>query len=243
MKFWIAWGLTLLAMPTVVAQQGYFSRPNVVHFELDFGQLRPDDDNDYFDFLEDTTTFDRDDFDGTTFQFRVLYQLTNRIAIGGAVQHFDESTTAEDAFYVDENSAPIIQTNALETTWGGLSLVWTPFGAGETFGTRGWAPRRFVPYLSAGFGIKDWQLRSSGEFVDDSDISDPIIFEDRFVDDGNVFSTRIGCGFRLNLHRNLDLNFAWQRDFAEDDLEGSFVGFGEIDLGSNSALVGIIFRL
>lgn len=243
MKFWISLGLAMLMVPSAFSQKQYFNRPNVVHFELDFGKIQPNDDSDYFDFLEERTTFDRDDLEGPTFQFRALYQLNNQVAIGGAIQHYEESSTAEDALYVDENNAPILQTNALETTWGGVSLVWTPFGAGETFGTRGWAPRRFVPYLSVGLGIKDWQLRSSGEFVDDADLNDPIIFQDRFVDDGNVFSTRVGCGLRVNLHRNLDINFALQRDFAEDDLEGSYVGFGELDLGSKSAMVGIIFRL
>lgn len=225
------------------SQRDYFNRPNVVHFEFDFGQLEPETGSQYFDFLEETTTFDRDDLDGLTFQFRALYQLDNRIAIGGGFAQYDESLSSEDRLYVDQTHAPIIQTNTLETTWGGVFVVWTPFGAGEKFGSRGWAPRRFVPYLSTGVGIKDWELRATGEFVDNSDPSDPLIFEDRFVDDGNVFSVRLGLGFRVNLHKNLDLNFAFETDFAEDDLDESFTDFGDLDLGSKSAFIGIIFRL
>jgi len=230
-------------IPFAQAQKGYFDRSNVVHFEFDFGHSRPETDGDYFDFLENTTTFDRDDLDGQAFKFRVLYQLDNKIAVGGSIVHYDESITVEDNFYVDVNNLPILQTNTLETTWVGASFVWTPFGAGETFGSRGWAPRRFVPYLSAGVGIKEWELRSVGEFVDDADPTDPIIFNDRFEDDGQVFSARFGCGIRFNLHKNLDLNLFAETDYAEDDLEGSFVGFGDLELSSKSGYIGIIFRL
>ena len=233
----------MIVSPWALSQKDYFSHPNVVHFELDFGKLEPDTGNRYFDFLEDTTTFDSDDLEGQAFQFRVLYQLNNRLAIGGSVLHFDEDITSEDNFYVDTSGAAILQRNVFETTWTGLSLVWTPFGAGETFGTRGWAPRRFVPYLSAGVGIKSWELRATGEFVDDSDPNDPIIFQDVFSDEGDVFSGRLGCGLRINVHRNIDINFAFESDYAEDDLDGSFIDFGDINLDSKSAFVGIIFRL
>lgn len=235
--------MVCLLAPVAYSQKDYFNRTNVVHFEFDFGQAKPDTDSQYFDFLENKTTFDADDLDGDTFKFRVLYQLDNRVAIGGSIVHYDESVTSEDRFFVDTNGLPILQTNALETLWGGVSVVWTPFGAGETFGSRGWAPRRFVPYLSAGIGVKDWELRSTGEFVDDSDPNDPIIFADRFVDEGQVFSARVGCGFRFKLHKNLDLNFALESDFAEDDLEGSFSSFGDLDLNSKSGFIGIIFRM
>ena len=236
--------LVLLFPASALAQKNdYFDRTNLVYLEFNFGSNDPDDNSDIYDFLENESTFDRDDLDGFAFDFKVYYQLNNRISLGGAVTAYEEDTTVENLDFVDINGRPIFNTTTLDTTWIGGQIIWTPFGAGETFGTRGWAPKFFVPYLSAGVGFKVWEFHQDGEFVDQTDPNDPFIFADRFESDGEAFSTRLGAGFRLNLHKNVDLNFQLQRDWGEDDLEGSFIGFGELDLGSQSGFVGVTIRL
>jgi len=235
--------LTLLAPIGVFAQRDYFSRPTVVNLEFSLGMTRPGNDSDVYDFFEENTTFDHEDLDGPGALFKGHFQFTNNWSAGGAVSLFKETVDSEDRFYNDEDGFPILQTTELKTAWVGGDLIWTPFGAGETFGTRGWAPRRFVPYLSGGAGFKFWELRSYGDFVDEGDPAGPSIFTAEFADDGVAFSLRFGCGFRVNLTKNLDINFSLEKELAEDDLDGDFRGFGDIDLSSGSAYVGILVRI
>lgn len=233
----------LLATPLLFAQNDYFDGVNRTLLEVDFGSYEPNTDSDVFDFFEDTITFDREDMDGASLQFKILYQLNNHINVGGSFSGFRETQVTEDRFYVLENGDSIFQENSLKHGTLAANLQWLPFGSGETFGSRGWAPRFFVPYLGVGLGVRDWELAQEGLFVDDSDPNDPIVFESLFKDEGTAFVVRFEAGFRIRLHKSLDLNCLYQSDHSESELEGSFEGFGDLDLGSRSAYVGVVVRL
>ncbi len=235
--------LWAMVSPLAAQQNDYFDRTEMIYFEINLGTHRPDNGSDLFQFFEETSTFDADDLDGFVVDFKLYYQLNNRLSIGGGVAVYDESISAESRDFVDIEGRGIIHDTEFTTTWVGAQMVWTPFGAGEQFGSRGWAPKFFVPYLTAGLGFKSYELIQDGEFVDDSNPNDPFIFSDRFESDGDGLATRLGCGFRLNLHRNVDLNFSLQQEWAEDDVSGSYSGFGDLDLGSQSAMIGITFRI
>ncbi|CAM2007430.1 outer membrane beta-barrel protein [Acanthopleuribacter pedis] len=235
--------LLTAAYPALAQKNDYFDRTEMVYFEINLGTHQPDEGSDLFNFFEETSTFDSEDLDGFVVDFKLYYQLNNRLSIGGGLSVYEESVSAESRDFVDIDGFGIVNETEFQTTWVGAQMIWTPFGAGEQFGSKGWAPKFFVPYLTAGIGFKAYEVVQVGEFVDETDPNDPFIFADRFEADGESLSTRFGCGFRLNLHRNVDLNFSLQQEWAEDDVAGSYSGFGDLDLGSKSAMIGVTFRI
>ena len=239
----VFWFAMMAPIALAVNAQDYFNRRQVLNAEFNFGLTQPDTSSDIFNLLEETTTLNSDDLDGGSFNFKLQYQMNNFLSLGGMVATYSEDTTVVDNFYEDEDGFPIAQDIDFETTFIGFSVIWTPFGAGETFGTRGWAPKRFVPYLCFGLGFKSWEFLNAGDFVDDSDPNNAIIYSDEFFDDGTVAAARFGGGFRINLTKKIDINCLYEHDYAEDNLGGGFDGFGDLDLSSKSAYLGVILRL
>jgi opacity protein-like surface antigen len=231
-----------MATLPLTAQQGYFPKQEVLNLEFNFGILQPGTDAEVYDFLEEVLTFDADDLEDGTLDFKMHYQFSNYWSVGGSVSVFESEIDSEDRDFVDSDGFPILQTTRLTTAWFGANLIWTPFGAGEQFGSQGWAPKRFVPFLTGGAGFKSWELELIGDFVDVEDPAGPTIFPANFLAEGETFSWRFAAGFRFNVLKNLDLNFTYQRDYADDSLNGDFQDFGELDLDSTAVMLGVTTR-
>lgn len=222
------------------AQDDYFLTNRVTLFQFNGGWAEPDTDSAIFDFSEEMLTFDADEMDGTVWSFNIYRQLNELVAVGGGWSFHTESVPSEDRFYEYENGTPILQETQLDTTWFGLLAQITPLGAGTSYGTRAWAPRVFVPYIQFGVGFVGWDFSQSGEFVDVDTLE---VFLDHFSDDGVAAALRAGVGCRINLHKNIDMDFNMLYTHAEDDLEGDFEGFGELNLSSRSVNMGFIIRI
>lgn len=241
MKIRLLCCLLMLAGPLAWAQQDYFNRTNISQFEFNFGFNDPETDTDLYDFLEQTTNFEADDQDGFVFQFKYLYQINNYVSVGGSVNATSESQEVYDLEFVTEGGGDIFQTFELDTNWIGFETVITPFGSGHRFGSQGWAPKTFVPYLTLGAGLKSFDIVNEGDFVVDRDSNNPDIIFTSFEDDGQSFSTKVGAGLRINVGKSWDINILYERDNAEAELGGDFEGFEDFDLSADSAYIG--FRI
>lgn len=241
MKTWMPLLLTLALSQVCWAQNDYFNRINVSQFEFNFGFNDPDTDNGLYDFLGETTNFEANDMDGFIFQFKYLYQLNNYFSIGGSINATSEDQTIFDLDFVTAGGNDIFQNIEVETNWFGFETVITPFGSGDRFGSQGWAPKRFVPYVTLGAGLKSYNVYNDGEFVIDRNSDNPEIILASFEDDGGTFSYKYGAGLRISISKTWDVNLLYEADHAEEELGGDFQDFGDFDLSSDSAYIG--FRI
>lgn len=224
----------------VSAQDDYFVGQQRLLFQIWGGYTDPDTDSEIYRFSEEELLFDASQLDGTQIFFNVFKQRNNWYSIGAGFSVFSESVRSESRDYVFDDGSPILQDTSLDTVWFGPLVMFTPFGAGETFGTKAWAPRMVVPYAQIGAGFMAWEFTQAGDFVDERDLT---VFTDYFQDDSWAFSLRLALGLRFNLNRHMDVDMVYLHDHAEDDLGGDFEGFGDLDLSSNSAAIGFTFRL
>jgi len=235
--------LSMIAALTVapaLAQEDYFVGEKRTLIQIDLGWTDPDTSSDIYDFSQEQLTFDPDDMDGFQVNIHALRQLNNIVSVGGGVNFFGETVDSEDRLYEFEDGSPIRQETSLRTAWFGAVVVVTPFGAGETFGSHAWTPHIFVPYIQVGAGILNWEFTQEGEFTDAATLD---VFFDSFEDDGVTAGLHGSIGFRLNLTKNVDINFKYSHQLAEDDIGGDFEGFGELDLGSDSFFAGMVIRI
>jgi opacity protein-like surface antigen len=234
---------TFCLIPASWAQNDYFNRINVSQFEFNLGYNEPETNVELYDFLEDTTNFEANDLDGFKFQLKYLYQINNYFSIGGSLSVATEDQEVFDLDFITEGGNDIFQTFETDIVMFGVDAVITPFGSGDRFGSRGWAPKTFVPYLALGAGLKSYNIINDGEFVVDRNSENPDIIFANFEDDGSAFAYKIGAGLRINLSKSIDLNLLYEVEDAEDDLGGDFQGFGDFDLSSETAYVGLRITL
>jgi len=234
--------MILLIFPAVLfAQNDFTNGPQYGFFEINIGQHTVSKDSAIFDFSEETLTFDASDLDSLDLSLGMYWQRSNLLAFGLMMQQYKESTQSEDLEYVFEDLSPIIQATELETGWFGFEAVVTPFGAGEFFGNRAWAPKAFVPFLKVGVGITDWAFVQYGDFVD---YETETVFNDEYLSEGTTTSMTGTLGFRVKISPRMDLNFSITKIWAEDNLDSSdFSGFGDLDLSSKSASLGLSVKL
>ncbi len=222
-----------------LSQNDYYVGESRTLVQFSMGWFDPAPRGDIYDFSEFELTFDRDDLEGINVDFNVYRQLNNIISVGGGFTAFSDTATSEFRNFVYDNGDAILQETKLDQFWFGAMAMITPFGAGETFGSRAWAPRAFVPYIIVGAGLMTWEFVQEGDFVD---IDTDEIFYDTFLADGATASLRAGAGFRIKLTRSTDIDFSTIYDFAEDDLGGDFDGFGNIELNAQHTSIGLTFR-
>lgn len=227
-----------LAFPGM-AQSNYYLDDSHTLIQIMAGWYEPDPDGEIYDFSERELTFDRNRLEGVSFDFAVYRQLNNYVSVGGGFSAFGDAVTSEFREYEFEDGDSIIQETRIEQFWAGAMVMITPFGAGASYGTRAWAPRAVVPYFTFGAGFMTWEFTQEGDFVDVDTLD---VFYDAFYDDGVTASLRYGGGLRVNLTKSLDLDFAYLRDLAEDELSGDFEGFGDIGLDARHVGAGLTFR-
>ncbi|PIE03733.1 MAG: hypothetical protein CSA81_00720 [Acidobacteria bacterium] len=233
--------IILILLPLCVfAQRDYSNSPKFGFFEISVGKHVIDKENAIFEFSEETLTFNSDDLDGLDLSAGMYWQRSNYLSYGVTFQQYSESSGSEDRDYIYPDGSPILQTTELETTWFGFSMLVTPFGAGDFYGSTAWAPKSIVPYLKLGLGVVDWEFAQYGDFVDYQ--TETIYYED-YLTSGSTPGLQAGMGVRVKVTPKMDFNLNYSYTLAEDDFDnGDFSGFGDLDLSSKSASIGLTIK-
>ena len=225
---------------TLAFAQDFTTDSRFIFAEFSFGEHDISTSSSIYDFNQENLLFNPSSLDGMDFSLGLYSQRNNHLAFGVKLDHYNESVVTEDRFYEYEDGSPILQSISLEKSYIGMEMILTPFGAGERFGSHAWAPKTFVPYLRLGAGILDWDYSENGDFVDYSDLT---IFYDTYYSTGSTLGLQLGAGFRVKISPRMDAHFDYTYTHAEDSLNGSdFIGFGDLDLSSTSARVGITIK-
>jgi opacity protein-like surface antigen len=220
----VAFGLATVALPASAQHRDDHE------FRLRAGLFEPEGDSDYWDDNVEQYIEEVADYEGPAFGLDYRLGLGGRLGLLFSVDGTEAENTRAYRDFVDERGRDIVNTATLEVTSAtvGLMVYLAPTHS------------PVQPYVGVGGGIYGYTLSEEGEFVDFSD--DDAIFDDFFETDGTTLGYYFLAGLDIPVGNQFSL-FAegrWHR--AEDDLDGDFDGFGDLDLSSRSITGGVSFK-
>lgn len=192
-----------------------------------------------YDFLTDELTLEASDFDTVGLAFDLGIRVSSRVDFVLGVEYSNSSTQSEFRDFVDQDGIPIIQTTELTQAPLTASLKFFLTSRGRSVGRYAWVPASFVPYVGGGVGATYYRLYQEGEFVDFVDFA---IFEAIFESKGWALSTHAFAGVDVKLSPSFGLVFEGRYQWAEADLNDSFIGFEPIDLTGLRATAGVNWK-
>jgi len=197
-------------------------------------------DSDWYDFVTEQFTLDRNQFDSVDVDVELGIGLSPRFDVVAGVALTRVQMPSEYRDWVDNNRLPINQTTSLWTmNWtGSLKVALTE--RGRAVGQLAWVPRRVVPYAGAGGGAAYYNMRQEGDFVDFVDLS---VFPATFTSHGWSPSGHVFGGVDVGVLRRLNLTVDGRYRWFSRTLDSDWVGFEPLDLSgfTLSAGVGIVF--
>lgn len=248
---WLATVACVAALaPAVEAQER--QRPMVPAAPRDFLFGRPDAEvairagwnfagagSDWYDFVTDQLTLERDDFNAVTVGGDVGLWLSNRstLLIGVDVTH--TGPRSEYRHLVDNNRLPIEQGTKLLTVeaTGGLRYALTE--RGRAIGRLAWIPRSVVPFVGAGGGAVYYRLQQAGDFVD---FADRRVFLATFESEGWAPTVYAGGGVDVRVLRRMQLTADVRYRYGAADLTQTWLDFDALDLSGVRVTLGASWR-
>ena len=229
---WMLAGLLVLPAATAPAwaQRGPYERDGA--FRLHLGAFRPDGDSEYWDDKADEFTGDIGDFENISFGGDYLLSLNRHIGLLFSGNFYSGDTTQSYRDFVDNRGDEIRHDTTLEIA----SLT-----AGVQFNLTG-PDAPIIPYVGAGGGLYSWRLEEEGDFIDFHSPGRPVFFSNP-ESDGVTFGHYWLVGLEAPITPRISLfgEGRWTR--AEDELEGDFEGFGDLDLSGREFVAGISWNL
>lgn len=251
MRVWVSLTLVLVTAGTASAQSAAQDPRPVSRPSPDFLFERPQgtfgirgswvsgrNGSDWYDFVSDQLTIDKNDFISAGIGLDGGITLTRRIDITIGLDYGQSTTDSEYRRYVDNNRLPIEQQTVLRNAniSGGLKFALTE--RGRDVGRLAWVPRKVVPYIGAGAGAMWYQVRQTGDFVDYVDLS---VFPDVFESEGWTPSVHVMGGVDVRVLRRAYVSFDARYLWASGDLGPDWIDFDPIDLSGLRLSAGISF--
>jgi opacity protein-like surface antigen len=206
-----------------------------------------------YDFLTDELTLSKSDFDAPAFTVDFSWRLISWLDVVFGIEYSGREQRSEDREFRDALGPPIVQDTRLTQVPLTLSLKIYPLGRGEQVGRYAWIRKTVVPYIGGGIGGTWYELKQKGEFVHETDFTDPeddfcmgaaaCIFEDVFTSDDWTFAQHVFAGVDIKLTRSLGLILEGRYYWADADVRGDYVGFNPIDLDGARIMLGINWKL
>ena len=186
--------------------------------------------SDLFDFVEQTLTVDRKDFNAPAFAADLGITVTPRIDAVFGVDVSQASVGSEYRHFVDNNRDPITQETRLRevSLTGSIRVAIIP--RGRAISRFAWIPSRMSPYVGAGGGAVWYQFTQSGDFVDAFAPPPQPIFSDAFTSQGWTPSAHAFGGVDIKLSRIWFLVVEGRYLWANAKLGRDFQNFDPIDL-------------
>lgn len=215
-----------------------FSAPNLT-FGVRVGWIDNRAEGEIFDFLTDELTLERSDFDAIGFGFDLGWRLSDRVDAVFGVEMSSREQQSEYRDFVDQNDIPIVQSTRLSQVPLTLSLKFYLVSRGESVGRYAYVPASFVPYVGGGIGATYYRLEQEGEFIDFTDLA---IFEAAFESSGWSLAPHAFAGVDIKLSPSMGLILEGRYQWAEADLQDSYIGFDPIDLDGLRAMAGLNWK-
>jgi hypothetical protein len=248
---WLVPGLILLATPAG-AESGDAASPSPAALQRQgspdflFGRPRgsvgirgswtiPRAESDWYTLVTRELTVDRSDFHTAGLAADVGVGITPRLDGVFTVEYGGRTKPSEYRNYA-ENGLPILQSTRLRQAAlsGGVRFALTP--PGRDISSLAWIPSRWVPYVGAGGGLLYYEIVQKGDFVDIQDLS---IFTDVFESHGWAPMAYMNGGVGIQIVRRLYLTVDARYQWAEADLNGTWINFEPLDLTGVRLSTGI----
>lgn len=194
--------------------------------------------SDWYDFVTDQLTLERDNFNGPGIGTDVGITLRPRLDLLIGFEYSQSTTASEYRRFVDNNRLPIEQTTQLRNVnlSGGIKYALTE--RGRSVGQLAWVPRKVVPFVGGGGGAMWFGVRQYGDFVDYMDLS---VFTDVFESSGWSPSAHVLGGVDVRVLRRAYVTFDARYVWASGDLGQDWIDFDPIDLSGFRLSAGFNF--
>lgn len=183
--------------------------------------------SDWYEFVSDHLTLERDDFNAPGIGVDISVALTPRLDVQFGLDYSNARMASEYRDFVDNNRLPITQTTRLRELNLSGNVRFGLTERGREIGRFAWIPRRVVPYMGAGGGVLWFDVNQTGDFVDFLDLS---IFTDVFRSAGWTPSAQVFGGVDVRLFKQFYLMFDGRYLWAAGDLGRDWIDFDPIDL-------------
>lgn len=226
----------------LAAQEGYlFGTPRVT-VGVHAGWTSARAGSDIFDFTTRRLTIDDEDFASPSWGFHLGVRATERLEVALDLTIARAEIHSEFRDWVEEDDTPIEQTTRLERTPLAVSLKGYLTDRGRSLSRFAWVPAAVAPYVGAGGGIVWHSFEQSGDFVDDEDPDDAIIFTDHFRSSGSTPTAHVMAGADFSLHPRVVLTTEGRYMWASGEMGRDYVGFDDIDLAGFQLTAGVSVR-
>lgn len=235
--------LMLLVLPTsTMAQPG----PPGRSYQLRVGWFFPGGGGDLWDDNAEVFTEDISDFNDFTWGMSFVAPVNNHLEIGINIDFYDSRASSAYRDYFYPGGYPIFHDTRLSEVPLIVDARWFPAGR---YRVRSGGRRVLRPafFLGAGLGANFWEYEEVGEFIDCSlgcgpnDPPPPISYGG-FRDSNTAFQAQFSAGLELPINPRFNVVFEGRYAWASDAMGGDFAGFGDIELGGTSLLLGASFR-
>jgi len=200
--------------------------------------MMPSAGSDLFDFVTDTLTVDKSNFNTGSLAFEVGFNLTPHFDILTGIDISKSSTPSEYRDFIDNRGLPIQQSTEFEQTHLTASAKFSLLPRGRAISRFAWIPRTVVPYVGAGGGFTKYSFRQFGDFVD---FEDSHVFTESFDSAGWAPSLHAFGGTDIKVFRRMFLSLEGRYTWANATLDQDFIDFAPIDLGGFRFGVGFHF--
>jgi hypothetical protein len=234
-------GLVVAACGGLAAQggDGYrFGSPAVtLKFEAGYGRQRAG--SEIFDWVVQEHTVSRRAFDAPYVGGELAVAVHEHADIALSLGFQSSTVQSEYRDWVDSDDRPILQTTSLQRIPFTASVRVYPLPRGRQIGRFAWIPRTVTPFFGAGLGLVSWDFAQEGDFIDYDTLD---IYRDQVLSESSAFLARAFAGLEVAIGNNLVLTAEGRYSWADDPMEGGFVGFDNIDLDGLALTGGIAIR-
>jgi outer membrane protein W len=200
--------------------------------------------SDLFDFVTDSLTLDRGDFQAVNVSLDLAYSLMPRLDLAFNAGYSRSKAPSEFRKYIGTDDLPITQTTTFVRAPITASLKGYLTPRGQSIGTLAWVPSRFAPFVGVGGGAMRYRFEQNGEFVD-SESANLDVFRDRLVSTGWTPAVQGLAGFDVALSPRWGLTteakYTWARVHTGFYPDEDFQNY-RIDLSGLSATMGLHVR-
>lgn len=237
----LAAGLVVVAFGGVSAQggDGYRFSPPVVTLKFEAGYGWQKAGSEIFDWVVQEHTISRRDFDAPYLGGELSVRVHEHADVAIAIGYQSSTVQSEYRDWVDTDNRPILQSTTLQQIPFTASLKLYPLARGRQIGRFAWVPRTVTPFVGGGVGWVSWDFEQIGDFIDYDTLD---IYYDQVRSESDAFLARAMAGFDIAIGQQFVFTAEGRYNWANDPMEGGFVGFDNIDLDGLQLIGGIAIR-
>lgn len=233
----------LLAFPAAASAQaggpGFLFGTPQVQLELRGGYSAARAGSDIYDFVTDSLTLSKSDFNAFLIDGQLAFHIVSRVAGAVDLEYAGGSRPSQERYYLDNNNLPIQQTTSFARIPLTLRIKYYLLAPGQSVSRFAWVPTVWAPYVGVGAGVMWYTFDQSGDFVDSQTLN---VFSDHFRSSGSAPTLDAFAGVDVSLNRSLFLTGEARYDWARARMGQDYVGFNKIDLSELGFSVGVGVR-